>query len=62
MSSKIHKGLKIFLKVLGLSAAAYSFYLLYNLLTVPWTYPILNAVSMVLLIAVTVFGILAALW
>lgn len=62
MSSKIHKGLKIFLKVLGLGAAAYSSYLLYNLLTVPWTYPILNAVSMALLIIVTVFGVLAALW
>lgn len=61
MSSKIHRFIKVFVKVLGLAAAGASAYLLYHLLTVPWTYPILNFLSTLLLGAVLVLGVLAAL-
>lgn len=61
MSAKAARFFKIFIKVLGLAAAGASAYLLYQLLTVPWTYPILNSVSLVLLAAVIVLGVLAAL-
>ena len=62
MSLRARRAVKFFVKALGLAVAGYSAYILYNLLTVPWTYPILNTVSMILLIAVIVLGVLSALW
>lgn len=62
MSSRAQRALKVFVKLLGLAIAGYSAYILYNLLSVPWKYPILNSVSLALLSVVVVLGVLAALW
>ncbi len=62
MSLRARRITKFFIKILGLSIAGYSAYILYNLLTVPWTYPIMNTFSAILLSAVIILGILTALW
>ena len=61
MSEKVKKRLKILCKIFGGAAVAYSAYILYNLLTTPWTYPILNTIAIILLTGAIIFGILALL-
>jgi len=62
LSLRVRRVLKLFVKVLGLAVAGYSAYILSNLLTVPWSYPIMNALSITLLVIVIILGILTALW
>jgi len=61
MSEKIKKRLKILCKIFGGAAVAYSAYILYNLLTTPWTYLTLNIIAIILLTGAIIFGILALL-
>ena len=61
MSERAKRALKLVLKVFSGAAVAYSIYILYNLLTTPWTYPTLNIVAMILLMGAIIFGILGLL-
>ena len=61
MSERAKKTLKLLLKIFSGAAVAYSSYILYNLLTTPWTYPTLNLITAILLAGIIVFGVLALL-
>ena len=61
MSERAKKTLKLILKIFSGAAVAYSIYILYNLLTTPWTYPTLNIVATILLMGAIIFGILGLL-
>ena len=57
MSERVKRALKLVLKIFSGAAVAYSIYILYNLLTTPWTYPTLNIVATILLMGAIIFGI-----
>ena len=61
MSERAKKTPKLLLKIFSGAAVAYSSYILYNLLTTPWTYPTLNLITAILLAGIIVFGVLALL-
>ena len=62
MSSRPRRVVKLVSKILSAAATASSAYMLYNLLTVPWTYPIFNLITITLFTALLIFGILGLLW
>ena len=61
MSERAKKTLKLLLKIFSGAAVAYSSYILYNLLTTPWTYPTLNLIAATLLTGIIIFGIFGLL-